>query len=1846
MRKYHIALRIIVIVIILSAVAMSCSRYGGGDAQSTEFATFIKAHTSGVITDKSTIRVELASSIPDAEPGADLKDGILTFSPALKGTARWLSSSMIEFIPKSGELRSGTSYTAKLRLDKIQKVGDHNFKKYTFKFLVAIKEAVLHQGDVIITAASRDIASVDGTISLTEELPLETVQEMLSFSYPEDGAEASVTAGNDPLHFKFEIVSLKRSDKDRNLKIRLKSGDTGFLTDSQLDVVIPSTEGFKVTQAQLVESDGPHIQITFSDALDEDADYTGMFTLEGAGQIHQRINDDIVRLYFDNPNGAPVTLDISEDVKSHNGTRMGQSYSKTFKFQEEKPAVVIPVKGNILPDSKSLVLPFKAVNLKAVDIRVIQIYQENVLMFLQDNDLDGSNSLRRAGRLVCRRCLHLNSDPSKDLHKWQNYSIDLSKLFRQEPGAIYRVLISFKQEYSVYGENDSFRNGAPSDELVNIASEDITPEDDAEWDRAQPYWYEDFYDWDEYSWQDRDNPLKPTYYMESYRFPSINLLTSNLGVIAKYSGGDRLWVSVTDLMSSKPVFNSELYVYSYQLKEIGYAKTGTDGNAEIQLSGKPFAVVAKRGGATSYLKVSDGDEKSLSRFDVGGKVLDEGLKAYIYGERGVWRPADTLHVTLMLEDKEDRIPDSHPVSMEVYTPQGQFYTKLINSNGRDGVYVFNVPTKADDPTGTWHSYFKVGGATFHKALMIEDVKPNRLKVSLNLESDMLEGGKETAVDITSSWLSGPPASGLAADVNMTLRRGSSTFKGYEGYVFTSPLSRFEVSEYDLVDTVLGEDGHSRTMVSMPSAGGAPGMLVADFLTSVQEEGGDISFSTMSLPYSPYGSYVGIKVPDMEDGFLDTGREHSFKVASVDKNGKSVAGVNLTYSIYKMKWSWWWESRAEDLDSYVNSPSAEPVKTGDLVSGGNGCGFSFKAEDSEWGRYLVIVKDNDSGHSCGTVFYADTPGLGGRAFQENPNGLSMLTFSTDKKSYDVGETVKVFIPTPSKGSILVSLENSREVLSREWVKASGAGPVQYSFKVTPEMAPNFYVHVTLVQPHERADNDLPVRLYGVQPVMVNDKDSRLEPQIVMPDVLRPEQEFTVKVKEKDGKPMTYTLAIVDEGLLDLTSFKTPDPWNSMYEREALGVRTWDLYDDVIGAFSGRFSPMFSIGGDESLLRGSKKDNRFNPVVKFIGPYTLQSGSASHKIKLPMYVGSVRVMVVAASGTAAYGSADKTVQVKSPLMTLTSLPRILSEGEKVSMPVNVFVLEDGVRDIKVSVKADGPVRVVGNSTESVRFDSTGDKVVRFSLEASGTGTARIDITAEGGGKQAHETITLQVRKANPPVLTNTSLLIGKGETRSFSFTPFESGEDDWAGLGLSVCPVLNSEVVFSAMTSFPYRCTEQLASMGISLLSIRGSLSEKKQEQVDRIIPDLIQQICQRQASDGGFILWSNSQETGSWITSMAGEFLLMASQNGYSVSKGVLASWSRFQKKAVQDYRNSSTGYLWDLGQAYRLYTLALGGETESGAMNRLKEVQNLSVQAVWMLASAYSVSGKKAVAKEMISSLKPDFSAYRNGDETYGSPLRDKAMALESMALSDQTGLAFELAGDIAREISEGLFSTQEAAFASKAMKCLADKAGNGMLSAEVTCGSKCNTVSSSKPEAKVDVEPESGSVKIENTSDGVLHAVLTLSQTPDPGTKVDARAEGVAVKVAYKSRDFKDINPKEIPQGTEFIAIITVTNNSAVRKLDNMAVLMTVPSGWEVVNDRLISAEGVSDMGGYDSFDLRDDRAIWHFSLPESSYRTFKVRLKAAYEGEFILPAVKCEALYDPHVFACTASSTTAVTR
>ena len=1464
-------------------------------------------------------------------------------------------------------------------------------------------------------------------------------------------------------------------------------------------------------------------------------------------------------------------------------------------------------------------------------------------------------------------------DASKDIHHWGDYSIDLAGLIHQEPGAIYRVILSFRQEYSAYpcggGENQDmkFADSSTSDGLTKVSGSVLSEEDEAIWNTPEAYYYYNggTMDWSVYRWTERDNPCHPSYYMNSDRAAACNVFASNLGMIVKRNSLNKLWIAVSNILDTKPIGKAQVTAYNFQLQPIGKGETNGEGFVEITPNGVPFIIVAESDKQKAYVRVVDGEEQSVSRFDVGGKDIQKGLKGFIYGERGVWRPGDTLHISFILEDREKRIPDKHPVALEIYNPRGQFYTKMISTQGMNGFYTFDVPTQATDPTGLWNAYIKVGGTTFHKGLRIETIKPNRLKINLALPKVLQATDKDFYAPLTSTWLTGATASKLKAKVEMSLSKVNTQFKNYGQYIFNNPATDFTTIKTDIFDGTLDAEGKANVMLKVPTATEAPGMLNATFTTRVFEPGGDASIYTQTIPFSPFTSYVGINLNQPKGKYIETDKDHVFDIVTVNTQGQLVNSSNLEYKIYRIGWSWWWENSGESFGTYINNSSITPVASGNLQTRGGKASFKFRIDYPSWGRYLVYVKDKESGHATGGTVYVDWPEWRGRSSKTDPSGIKMLAFSLNKDSYEIGETATAIIPAAAGGRALVSIENGSTVLRQEWIEVSNGGDTKYTFKITPEMTPNVYLHISLLQPHAQTVNDLPIRMYGVVPVFVTNSQTVLQPQIQMPEVLRPETNFNVTVSEKTGKPMTYTLAIVDDGLLDLTNFKTPDPWNDFYSREALGIRTWDMYDNVLGASAGSYSSLFSTGGDATLKPADAKANRFKPVVKFIGPFYLGKGkSQTHTLKLPMYVGSVRAMVVAGQ-EGAYGNAEKTAFVRTPLMMLSTLPRVLSIQEEITVPVNIFAMENQVKNVTVSLQASGGgVQIVGANQQSLKFSQPGDQLVFFTLKTgSKTGKATIHLTANGGGQQTKETIEIEVRNPNPVVTLRNSQWVEAGQSKELSYNLSSSSANNQIKLEVSRIPSVDISRRFDFLYNYQHHCTEQLTSKALPLLFVGQfkTIDKIEAEKIKTNVQEAIRQIYGRQLPNGGFVYWPGNAVADEWISSYAGMFLTLAQEKGYAVHSNVLNKWKRFQRAAAQNWRMPQDASGWqqwqsELQQAFRLYTLALAGAPEYGAMNRMKEQAGLSIQAKWRLAATYALTGKMKPAEELVYNAETTVSPYSSMNQIYGSSDRDEAMILETLILMNRERDALQQAKVVSKNLSqEEWFSTQSTAFALMAMGRLAEKL-SGTLDFVWTWNDKQQpAVKSAKAvfEKEIATTPKSGMIAVKNQGKGALSVDL-ITRTQLLNDTLPAISDNLRMDIRYANLNGTPISVNDIIQGTDFMAITSISNISGTSDYTNLALTHIIPSGWEIYNERMVAPEtesGAADGSGksvskYNYLDIRDDRVLTYFNLRRGETKVFTVRLQATYAGNFILPAVQCEAMYDVNVQARSKAGRTTVSR
>jgi uncharacterized protein YfaS (alpha-2-macroglobulin family) len=435
-------------------------------------------------------------------------------------------------------------------------------------------------------------------------------------------------------------------------------------------------------------------------------------------------------------------------------------------------------------------------------------------------------------------------------------------------------------------------------------------------------------------------------------------------LLAKRGSDGNTTVFVNDLKSTQPISGVILELYDYQQQLIGTASSGTDGKAVIQTKQAPFLLLAKTGAQRGYLKLTEGESLSISSFDVSGEQVAKGLKGFLYGERGVWRPGDSLYMMFMLEDKLKLLPANHPVVFELQNPQGQITDRLVRSGSENGFYRFTTATSPDAPTGNWSARVKVGGTEFTQLVRIETVKPNRLKINLDFGVDKLTAeSNNISGALQVNWLHGAPGRNLKAEFEVLLTKAETKFQRFPDFTFDDPSREFNSETKTIFEGYTDDNGKATVTATLEMSESAPGMLNAVFRGKAFEEGGNFSIDRFSIPYYPYRSFTGIRLPagDKARGMLLTDTTHRVDVVTVDANGNPVSRDRIEMTMYKLEWRWWWNSDGEDAN-YMASPYSEPVAKG-VVKTTNGKGnWTFRVNYPEWGRYFVKAYDPVSGHS--------------------------------------------------------------------------------------------------------------------------------------------------------------------------------------------------------------------------------------------------------------------------------------------------------------------------------------------------------------------------------------------------------------------------------------------------------------------------------------------------------------------------------------------------------------------------------------------------------------------------------------------------------------------------------------------------------------------------------------------------------------------------------------------------------------------------------------------------------------------------------------------------------------------
>ena len=1820
--------------VLLFLVLISCNKQSDlADFSSPQhlFADYIASYTSGIISSSSEIKIRLTKKIENAIPGEKLTEEVLQFEPSLDGYAYWEDAYTVAFHPEE-KLAGGEDYKARLHLNKIIETTEEK-EEFKFVFHVMPQNFEVNIGDIgFYDIHTLDKVKLTGTVKTADLAEDVAIEKMLNATQNDEKLKITWDHSQGRNTHRFIIENIERTDKKGNVEISWNGAPLDVEKNDQANVEIPSLKDYKVLSANMIRGEDSYLSVHFSDPLMIDQDLTGLVQLHQEGNAPRIVVDvNELKIYPDQISGEEINLTIYQEVKNISGEKLAKDFSQTIEFSQQNPEVKLTLKQNsvILPGSEGLILPFEAVGLSAVDVSVIKIYEENVLQYLQVNNFGGTSEIKRVGRPVVQKVIPLNGSGVVDLLEWNRFTLDLSEIMETEPGAVYQISINFRKSQAL--NFCSTEDQIIEEEPVGLGNWD-DPDSPSYWD-----YYE--YNYNNYDWQQRDNPCSYSY----YRNKSISkiLFASDLGIIAKRSDVGNLKIVVTNLLTTEPEV-ADVEVYNFQQQLIAQGKTSAEGIADIEVSSKPFAIVVKRGDKRGYLKLTDGTSLSLSNFDVSGQSIQMGIKGFIYGERGVWRPGDTLHLSFILEDKQNSLPETHPVIMELYNPKGQLVNRKVSTQGKAGMYYFNLNTAADAPTGNWQAKVKVGGAEFSERLKIETVKPNRLKTDLSFGKEKLTAlDEQIKAELNVRWLHGATGKNLRTQIELLMVPTTTVFEDYKNFTFDDASKEYYTESEIVFDGRVDSEGNATVNIPLNKNTRAPGAVNAIFKTKAFEEGGDFSIGQFNILYYPYTSFVGIQAPEGDKrGLLLTDEDHTIKIATVDANGNPISRNNLKVELYKLEWKWWWDNAYESLSNYVGRSYQTPIQEATVSSKNGKASWKLRINHPEWGRYFIKVTDPESGHSAGKIVAVDWPGWASGS-KDGLDGVTMLNFDTDKEEYKVGESVKLNIPGGEGGRALISLETGSKIIKTIWAETK-AGTTTVEFEASEEMAPNIYAHITLIQPHAQTANDLPIRLYGVQSIAIVDPNTQLHPVIQMPEELRPESTFKVSVKEKSGKAMAYSLAVVEDGLLDLTQYKTPAPWKHFYAREALGVKTWDMYNEVIGAFGGNIERLLAVGGDgEIILQEDKEVNRFKPVVKYLGPFYLEAGkTATHNIEMPQYIGSVRTMVIAAN-EGAYGAAEVTTPVKQPLMVLATLPRVAGPGEDIVLPVNIFTTNKATKQVKVEVKASGKLKVAGAAQKSLTFSEPGDQVTYFSLKSSeALGEGSVVVTATSGSLKATYDVTLNIRVSNPPLIAVEDKLIPSKDKWQVSYSPIGIAGTNEGVIEISTLPPLNLEQRLQYLVQYPHGCIEQITSSVFAQLFLEKltTVDEAREKQIEQNIKQAISALRGFQLSSGGFSYWPGNTTPDAWGTSYAGHFLLEAKNKGYNVPDELLSSWVDFQELQASQWSPGVTTNQNELIQAYRLYTLALAGKPALGAMNRMKE-REYSVTTQWRLALAYAVAGYKDEARKLVENITTQVVDYKELSGTYGSQTRDQAMILETLVALEDDEKAFEMLSTIADQMGNGdrWMSTQTTAYCLIAISRYADKHSiDKNMNVKVSVNNRTETLNQKQFVSQVFLlsPQQAQEITIENNGESPVYARLIKRGVPLTGDEQET-SRNIGLTIRYTTIEGEELDVSNIKQGTDFKAVVTVHNTGTGRDYEELALSQIFPSGWEIINTRLDDTQQYYNQGKANYQDIRDDRVYTYFDLKANERKVYTILLNASYQGKFYLPAVSVEAMYDNSIYA-----------
>lgn len=1772
------------------------------------------------------------------EPGGYLDEPPAHITPEIAGYWKWAQPHKLQFTPDDRYLPN-TEYRVVLDADIAEPAALHWRGPRAFVFTAEPFRVVRHHLFRQRSPGAERAYVVKGTVSFNYAVDPEAFQDAYKVELDRRGPvdfELETTTPN--RHLSFTTATIAPDERDEELsaavaaKLRPTAGGASLDEEAVEKLRIPAIQRLAINRVEPDQrQERPLVRIDFSDQVFP-ADLEAALSVTPAVP-NLAISSEGRRVFLsgDWQFGVRYKLTIAAELVSASGLVLERRYEGSIHIEDLKPTLAIAGTGNYLALRGDRTLAVETLNVGKFTVELDRVFANNIVHFLHEGGL-------RRGQHYYRNRRHYGQDALPQ-HGTNLYRHDLAVAAPARNSTVVTP-ISLDEALAT-SSRGIFR--------LTIHKED--------------------------QWELQDTKL---------------VVATDLGLVTKRSDAELL-VAAASIQDLTPLADVTIEVYSYNNQVLATARTDSDGIvsftnlASDSRGDEPFVVVATRGGDLGFLSFDD-TRIDTGDLDVGGiDSPSSGYRAYPYSDRGIYRPGDTAHLAWIVRDHDLHPPEEFPLTLLVHDPTGAEFTRARVTSGPAGTGEFTLVIPDWARTGNYRVALQLDEETTigRLNLRVEDFMPERMKVILELLVDdeavpLARPDQMVTARVMATSLFGPPAADRQASAHVKYFHEPIRLKDWRGFTFGDPEPERTFPDQRLGTRQTDADGIATWDVPLPATEDYHGWLRAQIRGEVTELGGGRSITVSgNVVISPVTSVIGLRrVEAATEVSADGGRPGSdyarpgeplpFEAVLLDLDGQPQTAP-ATLTVYRKTWRTVLRKDPSGRYRYVSEYDEQTIEERPLALSADVNDLTVTVDSH--GSYRLVMASEDGAARGSLDFYVYGWGYSPWAMS-HPERVNL---KLDRELYRAGQELSVSIEAPFAGLLLLCVEREH-VFHHQWLQLE-ANTASVDIRLPDGLEPNAYLTATLLRPLDALEIHAPTRAFGAVPIFLDRTPATLPVEIEVPETTRPHQPLTVRFRLPDlpaGETAPVTVAVVDEGILQVTDFATPSPLDFFLQRRRLSLQTHDIWSLLLPEYERILSQSSAGGGADhpiaDMLMPPGLASRLNPLaVKRVQPLALWSGimdGASEwrtvDFDLPRFNGAVRVMVVAAAGER-FGSGAELMRVRDPIVLSPNLPRFLAPGDEISVPIQVYngvTTDSGAAlPIKIALQLDGPVELREGKREiTINVLGGSEAVARFAVRATDEiGKAVFSFTAEGGGEQVSVSEEMSVRPPWPLETVARTGVVGQDDEAEVELT------DRWyPGTGhvtvtVSPLPIAQFGTALPYLLGYPYGCVEQKTSRCFPLLYFAELARELAPEafgehDADYFVNSGIDYLAAMSLPDGGFSSWPGGGSThpNPWGSVYATHFLVEASHHGYLVPEyvltGALRHLSVLARGRYPRWRDRWPERAQLHTRSYATYVLALADQPERGAMDYLSQqaLADLTTTARVQLAGAYGLLGNLEMLRQLLPAQPTPPPDRRDCGYTWYSRARDEAIQLDVLATvaPDHEHVPVLLARLAERARNGRWHNTQENGFALVALgKLIAAGVATPGSGEILVDGAVVATYGGIDGVVIRGRDWPGQRVEIRATGPGAAYYSVLDAGVPRRGGETDV-AEGLHVTRTYYDETGERLELDRIEQGQIIVCRLALSSEKG--RIENVVIADLVPAGLEIENPRLVNRGGLPWIDELDRrkrkpltrdhLEVRDDRLLL-FTTATRDQRVFFYGLRAVTAGEFVLPPVKAEAMYDPDV-------------